>query len=89
MGGGWGSNFSLFHTFPILQKTIQVLFQLSTGLGLQSTKEETTYYKPAGASSTLEQHSLGEDGHVAITLASKFRQGLQDTEVCAIPVPLL
>lgn len=33
--------------------------------------------------------SLGEDGHVAMTLASKLRQVLQDTEVCAIPVPLL
>lgn len=62
MEGTWGNKLSLFHLFLILHKTIQVLFQLSTGLGLQSTfsaqRRKPPDYKPARASSTLEQHSL-------------------------------
>lgn len=83
-------NLSLFHIFLIVQKTTKVLFQLSTVLGLQSPfnaqRRKTPDYKPAvHQSNTLSRRGWSR----CITLASKLTQGLQDTDVCSMPVPLL
>lgn len=68
---------------------ISAFYWPGTPVHFQCPKEEPTQLQASRSQQyTRAALSLGEDGHVAITLASKFRQGLQDTEVCAIPVPL-